>query len=97
MQAKSLQSCLSLWTVACQAPLSMGFSRQEYWGGLPCPSPGDLSNPGIELRSPGLQADSLPPEPPGTSLVAHTHFRNYTIKAQLICLLLYGKEKHQTI
>ena len=43
----------------------MGFSRQEYWSGLPWPSPGDLPNPGIELRSPALQADSLPSEPPG--------------------------------
>ena len=55
------------WTVACQAPLSMGFSRQEYWSGLPFPSPGDLSNPGIEPRSPTLQEDSLPAEPPATS------------------------------
>ena len=51
------------WTVACQVPLSMGFSRQEYWSALPYPPPGDLSNPGIEARSPTLQADSLPPEP----------------------------------
>ena len=50
------------WTVTCQAPLSMGFSRQEYWSGLPFPSPGDLPNPGIEPRSPALQADSLPTE-----------------------------------
>ena len=50
------------WTVAYQAPLSMGFSRQEYWNGLPFPSPGDLPNPGIEPRSPALQADSLPSE-----------------------------------
>ena len=50
------------WTVACRAPLSMGFSRQEYWSGLPFPSPGDLPDPGIEPRSPGLQADSLPTE-----------------------------------
>ena len=42
------------WTVAHQAPLSMGFSRQEYWSGLPCPPPGDLPNPGIEPRSPEL-------------------------------------------
>ena len=48
------------WTVACQAPLSMGFSRQEYRSGLPFPSPGDLPNPGIEPRSPALQAGSLP-------------------------------------
>ena len=50
------------WTVACQAPLSKGFSRQEYWSGLPFPSPGDLPNPGIEPGSPALQADSLPTE-----------------------------------
>ena len=51
------------WTIACQAPLSMGFSRQESWSGLPFLSPGDLSNPGIEPRSPALQMDSLPAEP----------------------------------
>ena len=50
------------WTVARQAPLSMGFSRQEYWSGLPFPSPGDLPNPGIEPGCPALQADSLPTE-----------------------------------
>ena len=53
------------WTIACQAPLSIGFSRQEYWSGLPFPSPGDLPELGIELRSPALQADSLPSEPSG--------------------------------
>ena len=47
------------WTVACQAPLSMGFSRQEYWSGLPFPPPGDLPNPGTKPGSPVLQADSL--------------------------------------
>ena len=46
-------------TVACQAPLSMGFSRQEYWSGLPFPSPGDLPDPGFEPGSPALQADDL--------------------------------------
>ena len=50
---------VSLWTVAHQAPLSMGFSRQEYWRGLPCPPPGDLPHPGIEPVSSALQADSL--------------------------------------
>ena len=55
----------TLWTVACQAPLSMEFSRQEYWSGLPCPPPGDLPNPGTKPRCPALQADSLPSEPPG--------------------------------
>ena len=48
-----------LWTVAHQAPLSMGFSMQEHWSGLPCPSPGDLLDPGIEPVSPASQADSL--------------------------------------
>ena len=65
------QSCLILttpWTVACQAPPSMGFSRQKYWSQLPFPSPGDLSNPGIELRSPALQGDSLPTELQGKPL-----------------------------
>ena len=57
----SIKSCLTFvtpWTVAYQAPQSMEFSRQEYWSGLPCPSPGDLPNPGIEPGSPALQADS---------------------------------------
>ena len=62
------QSCLTLcdpWTVAHQAPPPMGFSRQEYWSGLPFPSPGDLpDDPGIEPRSPTLQADALTPAPP---------------------------------
>ena len=67
-----LLSCVRLfatpWTVAYQAPPSMGFSRQECWSGLPFPSPEDLPNPGIEHGSPTLQADSLPSEPPGTHL-----------------------------
>ena len=49
-------------TVTCQAPLSMGLSRQEYWSGLPFPSPGDLPNPGTEPRFPALQVDALPTE-----------------------------------
>ena len=53
--------------VARQAPLSMGFSSEEYWSGLPCPPPGDLPDPGIEPRSPALQVDFLPSEPPGKS------------------------------
>ena len=53
------------WTVAQKAPLYMGFFRQEYWSGLPFPSPGDLLDPGIEPRSPALQADVLTSEPPG--------------------------------
>ena len=60
------QSCPTLtpWTAACQAPQFTGFSRQEHWSGLPCPPPGDLPNPGMEPRSPALQADSLLSEPP---------------------------------
>ena len=53
------------WTIAHQAPLSMEFSRQEYWGGLPFPSPGDLPDPELKPRSPALQADSSLSEPPG--------------------------------
>ena len=56
------------WTIACQAPLSMEFSRQEYWSEMPFPSPGDLPDPRIELGSPALQADSLPSEPLGKPL-----------------------------
>ena len=55
----------TLWTVAHQAPLSVGFSRQEHWSGLPCPPLGDLSNPGIKTRSPALRVDSLLSEAPG--------------------------------
>ena len=68
---KVAQSCLTIcdpWTVAHQAPPSMGFSRQEYWSGLPFPSPGDLPDPGIEPRSPTLQADALTSAPPGKPL-----------------------------
>ena len=58
------------WTVAYQAPPSMGFSGQEYWSGLPFPSPGDLPDPGIKPWSPAFQADTLTSEPPGKSLNA---------------------------
>ena len=65
------RSCLTLataWTIACQAPLSVGFSRQENWSGLPFPSPEDLPDPGMEPRSPALEADALTSEPPGTEM-----------------------------
>ena len=67
LAAKSCPTLATPWTVAPQIPLSMGFSRQVYWSGLPFPSPGDLSNPGIEPGSPALQADSLPTELGGKS------------------------------
>ena len=57
------------WTVAYQAPPSMRFSRQEYWSGLPFPSPGDLPDPGIEPGSPALQADAVTSEPPGIGAI----------------------------
>ena len=57
--AKLCPTLATPWTVAHQAPLSMGFSRQEYWNGLPFPSPGDLPDPRIEPGSPALQADDL--------------------------------------
>ena len=60
------------WTIACQAPLSMELSRQEYWSGLPFPSPGDVPNPGIKPGSPALQADSLP------YIHRHTHTHTHT-------------------
>ena len=68
VRAKLLQLCLTVaapGTVACQAPLSMEFFRPEYWSGKPFASPEDLPKPGIEPRSPTLQADSLQSEPPG--------------------------------
>ena len=65
MLVSHVQLFATPWTVACQAPLSMEFTRQEYWSGLPFPSPGDLPDPGIELGSPAFQADSLLSESPG--------------------------------
>ena len=67
--AKSYPALGTPWTVACQTPLSMGFSRQECWSGLPFPSPGDLPDPGIKPGSPALQVDSLLSEPPGKPCV----------------------------
>ena len=66
-----VQLIVTLWTVACQGHLSMGFSRQEYWSGSPVPSPEDLPNPGIEPTSPALQVDSTA-EPPGKLLRAYS-------------------------
>ena len=63
-----VQLFVTPWTVACQAPLSMGFSRQEYWSELPCSPPGDLPNPGIESTSPvsyALADEFFTPEPSG--------------------------------
>ena len=74
-------SCVQLfgipWTVVYQASLSMRFSRQEYWSGLPFPSPGDLPDLGIEPRSPALQADALPSEPPGKPITIYVYITLY--------------------
>ena len=69
---KSCPSLATPWTAAHQAPLPMGFSRQEYWSGLPFPSPGDLPDPGIKPRSPALQADSLLTELQGKPHINHS-------------------------
>ena len=69
------------WTAAHQAPPSMGFSRQEYWSGLPFPSPGDRPKPGIEPKSPALQAVSLPGELPRSHLLLLSHFSHVRLCA----------------
>ena len=77
-------------TVARQALLSMESSRQEYWSSLPCPSPGDLPNPGIKSRSPALQANSLPSEPQGKPL-RNTHYYMAESEEELKSLLMKVK------
>ena len=72
------------WTTAHQAPLSMGFSRQEYWSGVPFPSPGDLPDPGIEPGSPAFQVDALTSEPPG--LMSHDPLENVSVSCVIIAL-----------
>ena len=79
------------WTVAQQAPLFMEFFRQEYWRGWPFPFPGDLPNPGIEPRSPALQADSLPSEPPGKPEVYKT------CKERQVWLIEWKKQSIETV
>ena len=69
---KRYPTLVTPWTCSCQSPLSLGFSRQEYWSGLPFPFPGDFPDPGIEPRFPALQADFLPTElreKPGTKTI----------------------------
>ena len=84
-------------SVVCPSPLSMGFSRQEYWGGLTFPSPGDLPDPGIEPRSLTLGEDSLPSEPPGKpSCPTYVHFStNYTAFSLLVHRALSSHGEHQ--
>ena len=68
------------WTITYQAPLSRGFSRQDYWSGLPFPSPGDLPDLAIKPGSPTLQADALPSEPPGKPWFQLNQFPNQVNK-----------------
>ena len=82
-----VQLFASLWTVAPQAPLSLGFSRQEYWSGLPCPSPGDLPDPEIKPRAPTLQADSLPAELQGKPLTYIADLLTLNSKATALLLM----------
>ena len=90
------------WTEAHQTPLSMGFSRQEYWSKLPFPYSGDLSNPGIESQCPALQADSLLTELPGKSIYIYIYISeslssipetNKILFCQLYCQLYFKKNK----
>ena len=76
-------------TVAYQAPLSMGFSRQQYWSELPFPSPGDLPNPGLEPRSPTLQTDTLPSEPKQWYNLCQRMLCLCSFLGVLWCLVLY--------
>ena len=86
-------SCPTLaipWTVACQAPLSMGFSKREHWIGLPFPSSGDIPNPGIETRSPALQVDSLPTELWGKSFLSLNLLLNILIFLISLSVIMRG-------
>ena len=80
--------------VACQAPLSLGFFRQEHWSGLPFPSPGDLPNPGVEPRSSTLQADSLLSDSPWMSSWLQNTFQNYGNQNNMIST---QKETHRSM
>ena len=81
-----VQLFVTLWTIACQAPPSMGFPRKEHWSGLPFPSPGVIPDPGFEPRSPVLQGSSLPFELPGNPTwveLKHTHTHTHTHPVRL--------------
>ena len=98
LATKSCPTLVTPWTVACQAPLSMGFSRQEYWSVLPFPSPGDLPDSGIKPRSPKLRADSLPTEPLGKPIVSESNYQKEALwrrKWQHTPVFLPGKSHGQ--
>ena len=81
------------WTIAHQAPLPVGFSRQEYWSGLVFPSPGDPPDPGTEPRSPALQANSLPSEPLGKVESANTLIFSGSLKYSGLSLSVLYSQK----
>ena len=83
-----------LWTVAHWAPLSMEFPRQEYWSGLPCPTPGGLPDPGIKPRSPELQVDSLLSEPAGKP---HCKGNSLQFSPWGWLVLMFSKDLHQAV
>ena len=85
----SVQLCETLWTAAHQAPLSPGFSRQESWSGLLFPSPGNLPDPGIQPRSPALQADYLLLEPPRKPICIYGLTVSHTVQLYIFITLLY--------
>ena len=90
-----VQLLVTPWTVAYQVPLSMGFSRQEDWSGLPFPSPGDLPDPGMEPGSPALQADALPSEPPEKLHLSILEFFNLGILGYQLFLDLKKVTAHE--
>ena len=88
-----VQLIVTLWTVACQAPLFMGFSRQEYWSGLSCPLSGDLPDPGIKpasLLSPALAGGFLTTEPPGKPQYMSRHIKKLVCKCCFSFKYLYA-------
>ena len=89
---RHVQLLVILWTIASQVPLSMGFFRQEYWGGLLCPSPGDLPNPGIEPTPVflALQVDSLPTEPPVLATISTAAMNIGMLISFLIRVLVFS-------
>ena len=80
------------WTVACKAPLSMGFPKQEYWSGLSCPPPAYLSNPGIEPLSPALAGRFFTTEPPGKPL-QNQQMLCITALSVCVCVCVCGQER----
>ena len=89
-----VQLFTTLWTVAHQAPLSMEFSRQEYWSGMPFPYPGDLPNTGIQPGSPALQADSLLSESPGKPKYRYIRFFSLRSYYKMLSIAVHLKLSH---